>query len=66
MCFASGQNCRTPYSTLSAHSLSSGTAKCHCGDSRDELDARVGGLGIRAHEGGRERDTQRWKFKGRH
>lgn len=41
MCFVLGQSCRIPYSTLSAPSLTSGTAKCHCGDSRDELGARA-------------------------
>lgn len=41
MCFVSGQSCTTPYSPLSAPSLTSGTAKCHCGDSRDELGARA-------------------------
>lgn len=44
MCFKSGQSCRTPCSTLSAPSLTSGTAKRHCGDSGDELWARAEGM----------------------
>lgn len=41
VCFVLGQSCRTPRSTRSAPSPTSGTAKCHCGASGDELEARA-------------------------